>query len=139
MLYSELNDLTKGECTAKEYAVVNAAYMASDDMTKEEAARLWHFLYAKKHKEAAREKLAKQHSIEYLSTLYPGHVESIKGLGTIFIERGAGGNDARLIYLNKGTIATGLKLQYLATITASGHRVAEGNPGKLTFRGSLIE
>lgn len=69
MLYEELKELTKGECTYDEYKVVNAAYTESDTMTKTEAASLWRFLYGKAHREAKKEAKIKSHSLAYIDEL----------------------------------------------------------------------
>lgn len=67
MLYEELKSRTNGECTHEEYEAVNAVYMTLDDMTKEQAAKLWHQLYAKRHAAAKKEAEAKSHSLAYLN------------------------------------------------------------------------
>lgn len=60
MLYSELHKLTKGRCTQAEYDAINAVYTESDEMTKQEAARLWSRLFAKRHARREAEKKALQ-------------------------------------------------------------------------------
>lgn len=72
MLYEELKNLTKGVCTAEEYEAINAVYMSLEDMTKAQAAKLWHQLYAKKH--AAEKKAAEEqsHSGKYIYNLMLG-------------------------------------------------------------------
>lgn len=142
MLYKELKDLTKGECTQEEYEAVNAVYMTLDDMSKEEAAALWRKLYAKKHREAAKAKLAKQHSLEYLRTLEPGHMETIKGEGLLCVERDREGDydrhERRFLLLYKGTIAKGLTPVLLGWVSAGGWHIVTGNPGNITRNGKVI-
>lgn len=142
MLYSELYDLTKGECTQEEYDTVNAVYMSLDDMTKQQAAALWRKLYARKHREAAKAKLEKQHSVEYLCTLYPGHTEVIKGKGVLVVERDREGDydrhGRRTVWLYTGTISKGLSTVFLGWVTDYCYKIATGNPGKITRRGEII-
>ena len=142
MLFSELSKLTKGECTQEEYDAVNAVYMTLDDMTKEDAAKLWKKLYLKKHKEAAKAKLEKQHSIEYLRTLEPGHMETIKGEGVLIVEKHWEGDydrhERRNIFLKVGSIAKGFKDILLGWVSAGGWYVVTGNPGKITRKGKLL-
>lgn len=69
MLYEELKKLTKGECTLEEYDAINAVYMSLDDMSKEQAAKLWKQLYAKKHAMAKKEAESKSHSLAYIDEL----------------------------------------------------------------------
>lgn len=71
MLFSELSKLTKGECTQEEYEAVNAVYMTLDDMSKEDAAKLWKKLYSKKHKEEDKAKRENQRT--YHVTNWCGH------------------------------------------------------------------
>ena len=154
MLFSELSKLTKGECTQEEYEAINAVYMTLDDMSKEDAAKLWKKLYLKKHKEADKAKLEKhkeadkaklekQHSIEYLRTLEPGHMERLKGEGLLMVEKSLDGdydrNEKRVLWLRVGTIIKGYKDVYLGWVSAYGYTVAENNPGKLTAKGELIK
>ena len=47
MQYSELLNLTKGQCTQDEYDAINAVYMSIEDMTKSQAAALWRRLYGR--------------------------------------------------------------------------------------------
>ncbi len=142
MLFSELSKLTKGECTQEEYDAINAVYMTLDDMSKEDAAALWRKLYARKHREAAKAKLAKQHSIEYLRTLAPGHRETIKGEGLLVVERDREGDydrhESRTIWLRKGSIAKGFTSIFLGWVTAFGWQIATGNPGNITRNGKVI-
>ncbi len=139
MLYSELLKLTNNECTQEEYDAINAVYMTCDDMTKEEAASLWRRVYLKRHKAAAAAKLAKQHSIEYLRTLEAGHDEVIKGEGVLSVEHDARANyfERRHLFLSHGSIAMGFIKTYLGWVSDHCHKVADGNPGKLTYNGQL--
>ena len=142
MLFSELSKLTKGECTQEEYEAVNAVYMTLDDMSKEDAAKLWKKLYQKKHQEAAKAKFEKQHSIEYLRTLEPGHKETIKGEGLLVVERDNEGDydrhGRRLLYLYKGSIAKGFTPVFLGWVTDYGWKLTLGNPGNITRNGKLL-
>lgn len=140
MLYSELLKLTNNECTQAEYDAINAVYMTCDDMTKEEAATLWRRVYIKRHKAAAAAKLAKQHSIEYLRTLEAGHDEVIKGEGVLTVEHDERANyfERRHLYLTHGSIAKGFAKKYLGWVSDYSYKVADGNPGKLTFDGQLL-
>ena len=143
MLFSELSKLTKGECTQEEYEAVNAVYMTLDDMSKEDAAKLWKKLYLKKHQEAAKAKFEKQHSIEYLRTLEPGHMETIKGEGVLMVEKDREGDydrhERRTLWLKVGSIAKGFTTVFLGWVSAYGCMAAYGNPGKLTRKGKLLE
>jgi hypothetical protein len=143
MLFSELSKLTKGECTQEEYEAINAVYMTLDDMSKEDAAKLWKKLYSKKHKEADKAKLEKQRSIEYLRTLKPGHMERLKGEGLLMVEKSLDGDydrhEKRALWLRVGTIIKGYKDVFLGWVSAYGYTVAENNPGKLTAKGELIK
>jgi len=143
MLFSELSKLTNGECTQEEYDAVNAVYMTLDDMSKEDAAKLWKTLYLKKHQEAAKAKFEKQHSIEYLRTLEPGHMETIKGEGVLMVEKDREGDydrhERRTLWLNVGSIAKGFTAVFLGWVSAYGCMAAHGNPGKLTRKGKLLE
>lgn len=66
MLYEELKSRTNGKCTYEEYEAVNAVYMTLDDMTKEQAAKLWKQLYAKRNAAAKKVADANSHSLAYL-------------------------------------------------------------------------
>ena len=142
MLYSELYDLTKGECTQEEYDAVNAVYMSLEDMTKQQAAALWRKLYARKRREAAKAKLEKQHSVEYLCTLYPGHTEVIKGKGVLVVERDNEGDydrhNRRTVWLYNDMLAKDLTTTFLGWVTDYSYQIAAGNPGKITRRGEII-
>ena len=143
MLYNELYKLTNGECTQAEYDAINAVYMTLDDMTKEDAAKLWKKLYLKKHKEAAKAKFEKQHSIEYLRTLEPGHMERIKGEGVLMVEKDREGDydrhERRTLWLNVGSIAKGFHDVFLGWVSPYGWKMATGNPGKITRNGKVID
>ena len=142
MLFSELSKLTKGECTQEEYEAVNAVYMTDDSMSKEAAAALWRKLYARKHKEAAKAKLEKQHSLEYLRTLRPGHVETIKGEGILFVVKHWEGDydrhERRNIFLKVGSIAKGFNDILLGWVSAGGWHIVTGNPGNITRKGQRL-
>lgn len=143
MLFSELSKLTKGECTQEEYNAINAVYMTLDDMTKEDAAALWKKLYLKKHEAAAKAKFEKQHSIEYLRTLEPGHMETIKGEGVLMVEKDREGDydrhERRTLWLGVGSIAKGFREVFLGWVSPYGHMVAAGNPGNITRNGKRID
>ena len=142
MLFPELSKLTKGECTQEEYDAVNAVYMTLDDMSKEDAAALWRKLYARKHREAAKAKLEKQHSIEYIRTLRPGHTETIKGEGVLVVERDRTEDydrrELRTIWLRTGSISKGFTTIFLGWVMAEGYRLATGNPGNITRNGKVV-
>ena len=142
MLFSELSKLTKGECTQEEYDAINALYTTRDDMTKEHAADPWKNLYVKKHKAAAKAKFEKQHSIEYLRTLEPGHIESIKGEGVLQVEKDREGDydrhERRTLWLTVGSVAKGFHKVFLGWVSPYGHRMATGNPGNITRNGEII-
>lgn len=143
MLYSELLKLTKGRCTQEEYDAINAVYMTLDDMSKEDAAKLWRQLYLKRHKAADKAKLEKQHSFEYLRTLEPGHIEHIAGEGVLHVEKDTFGDydrhERKTLWLQVGTICRGFTDIFLGWVSAYGHMAASGNPGKLTFRGEVVK
>lgn len=56
MMYSELLALTGGKATYEQFTEIEAAYMAHEEMTKQQAARLWKRRYGEK----TRKPLAKE-------------------------------------------------------------------------------
>lgn len=137
MLYEELKNLTKGECTAEEYEAINAVYMSLEDMTKAQAAKLWHQLYAKKH--AAEKKAAeeKSHSLAYLDEVTRNTVDGEKvelpngDLVTVFWN--ASYTERRITRRVADNITDFMETQ---TIALSGYNgilaAAKGNPARLT-------
>lgn len=139
MLYSELNKLTGNRCTQAEYDAINAIYMELDEMTKEDAAKLWKKLFlprwkARKEKEEKESReisnLAKMEEWEHSKILPNG-----KGVWVeVTDKRWDGFFSHRVFYTVQN-----MKKVAIAYQTQTYIKPTEGNPFKLTRNGVLIE
>ena len=50
MMYSELLKLSDGKATYEQFLDIEAVYMSREEMTKQQAAKLWKRRYAKKNR-----------------------------------------------------------------------------------------
>lgn len=140
MLYSELKDLTKGECTYEEYEAVNAVYMSLDDMTKQDAAKLWKKLYNKRHVAAKKEKQRKSHDANFIYNLMRGafnNEERVLPNGDVikvkYNVQAPNGVMYASFYLVKNTVKGGCKEVYIGRDNfAESIVIADDNPYKLT-------
>lgn len=141
MLYSELHELTGNRCTQAEYDAINAVYMELEEMSKEDAAKLWKKLFyarweARKAQEQAEKEsreisnLAKMNEWDAFLTLPNGKSVWYE----VITKRGAGFTNTRVFYTT-----IGLKEVAIAYQTKDFIKPTEGNPFKLTRNGVLIE
>lgn len=142
MQYSELLNLTKGQCTQDEYDAINAVYMSIEDMTKSQAAALWRRLYGRRHREAAAAESARLHSLEYISTLRPGDRVRLPGSGLLFISADSSVDYDRharriLMFLPDSELGRD-RASYLGWVSAGDWFICKGNPARITHGGRLI-
>lgn len=144
MLFSELQNLTRGACTPAEYAAVNAVYMSREDMTKAEAAALWRRLYSRQHRAAAAAEAAEKHSLEYISTLRPGDRVMLPGSGLLCVKADQTEDYNRrarriLLFFPSASIITAAgNPVYLGWVSAGDWYICKGNPAHITKNGKLI-
>lgn len=143
MLYSELNNLTKGQCNQSEYDAINAVYMSLDDMTKAEAAALWRRLYGRRHREAAAAESARMHSLEYISTLRPGDSVMIPGSGLLRVKADSSEDYNRharriLLFWPADERIARRDPIYLGWVSTGDWHIVPSNPARITKGGRLI-
>lgn len=116
MLYSELRNLTNGQCTPEEYA--------------------------RRHREQRSAEVAEKRSLEYISTLSPGDRVMIPGVGLLCITADAyedyNRHMRRNILFYPGTSIICPQPVYLGWITSGDWHIVNGNPARLTKGGRVI-
>lgn len=140
MLYEELKSRTNGKCTYEEYEAVNAVYMSLDDMTKEQAAKLWRQLYAKRYAAAKKEAETKSHSkrfiYEFMKDAYDGEERLLPNGDHIMAKYNVtapNGVKYASFYHVKYSIQSGRTVTYIGRDNFAENIVsADGNPYKLT-------